>query len=337
MNKDIITLNHGSGGKASHELIKDVFIKSFGNGISALTDSAIVQVSGQKIAYTTDSFVVDPVFFPGGNIGRLAVCGTINDLSVSGAIPKFITASFIIEEGFSLADLRIIVDSMAKEAESAGVKIVAGDTKVVNKGKCDKIFINTAGIGIFEKDIEYLSTAEKVEIGDKLIINGTLGDHSIAILGARNVLDFKTEIQSDCACLNKLIQEIIQKELRIKFMRDITRGGLATVLNELSEMTALGIEINEKDVPVKSSVNGICEVLGFDPLYLANEGKVLMLVHPDDAEEVLKTLKINMLGVDSAIIGEITPDHPGMLVGRTSIGGKRIITMLQGEQLPRIC
>ncbi len=334
---DIITLNHGSGGRSSQDLIKDIFIKSFGDPQAVLSDSAILNVNSEKIAFTTDSFVIDPIFFPGGDIGKLAVCGTVNDLSVSGAIPKYLTASFILEEGFLINDLKRIVESMAHQAKIANVKIVAGDTKVVHKGKCDKVFINTTGIGIFENDYKYISTGEKVEIGDKIIVNGTLGDHSIAVLGARNELNFKTDIQSDCACLHELIQDVLKAGMKVKFMRDITRGGLATVLNELAEIVNLGIELIEKDIPVKESVNGLCEILGFDPLYLANEGKVLMIVHSDDANTVVDILKNNHLGKESRIIGDIISDHPKMVVGKTEIGGKRIINMLQGEQLPRIC
>jgi hydrogenase expression/formation protein HypE len=334
---DIITLNHGSGGKASQDLIKEIFINSFGDPNAILSDSAILDIDSRKIAFTTDSFVIDPIFFPGGDIGKLAVCGTVNDVAVSGAIPKYLTTSFILEEGLLIDDLKKIVDSMAKQATIANVKIVAGDTKVVNKGKCDKIFINTTGIGIFEKDYSYISTGEKIIAGDKIIVNGTLGDHSIAVLGARNELEFKTEVQTDCACLHELIQDILTAGKQIKFMRDITRGGLATVLNELAEIVNLGIELTEKEIPVKDSVNGLCEILGFDPLYLANEGKVLMIVHQDDAKDIVEIMKRNPLGKESKIIGDIVSDHPKMVVGKTEIGGKRIINMLQGEQLPRIC
>ena len=337
MSNKTITLNHGSGGKASQDLIKNVFIKAFGNPSAVLSDSAVLNISEKSLAFTTDSFVIDPIFFPGGDIGKLAICGTVNDLAVSGAIPKYITVSFIIEEGFEMKDLEKIVESIALQAKIAKVKIVAGDTKVVQKGKCDKIFINTTGIGIFEKDLSFISTGEKVEVGDKIILNGSLGDHSIAVLEARNELGFKTDILSDCACLNNLIQRIIQKDLRVKFMRDITRGGLATVLNELAEIINLGIELDEKEIPMRDSVNGICEILGFDPLFLANEGKAMFVVHPDDAEKTLEIMRQNSLGIDSKIIGEIVNTHPKMVVAKTGIGGTRIINMLHGEQLPRIC
>ncbi|MBU8891711.1 MAG: hydrogenase expression/formation protein HypE [Bacteroidales bacterium] len=334
---DFITLNHGSGGRASQDLIKNIFIKSFGDNKTVLSDSAILNIPEDRIAFTTDSFVIDPIFFPGGDIGKLAVCGTVNDLAVSGAVPKYITASFILEEGLPVKDLKQIVNSMAEQAKIANVKIVAGDTKVVHKGKCDKIFINTTGIGVFEKDYSYISTGEKVQINDKIIINGFLGDHSVAVLDARNEMDLKSNVESDCACLNELIQNALKADMRIKFMRDVTRGGLATVLNELAEIINYGIELDEKNIPVRESVNGLCEILGFDPLYLANEGKVLMIVNAEDTNNVIKILQKNSLGVESKIIGEIVSDHPKIVVGKTKIGGKRIIDMLQGEQLPRIC
>lgn len=334
---EFITLNHGSGGRASQDIIKNIFLKSFGEENRILSDSAILDIPEKQVAFTTDSFVIEPIFFPGGDIGKLAICGTVNDLAVSGAEPKFITASFIIEEGLAINELKKIVESMAEQAKIAKVKIVAGDTKVVQKGKCDKIFINTTGIGVFEKDYSYISTGEKVEINDKIIINGFLGDHSIAVLGARNEMDLKVDILSDCTNLNDLIQSVIKAGLKVKFMRDVTRGGLATVLNELADIVNLGIELDEKNIPVRENVNGLCEILGFDPLYLANEGKVMMVVHSDDANKVIDLMKKHLLGAESRIIGEIVSEHPKIVVGKTQIGGKRIISMLQGEQLPRIC
>lgn len=334
---DLITLNHGSGGRASQDLIQNVFIKSFGDQNHILSDSAVLDLTQKQVAFTTDSFVIDPIFFPGGDIGKLAICGTVNDLAVSGAIPKYISASFIIEEGLAIHDLKKIVESMAQQAKIADVNIVAGDTKVVQKGKCDKIFINTTGIGVFQKDYSFISSGEKVETGDQIIVNGFLGDHAIAVLGARNELGIKVDVQSDCACLNDLIQSVLKAGVSIKFMRDVTRGGLATVLNELADMVNVGIELEEKAVPIRETVGGLCEILGFDPLYLANEGKVVMVVHPDDAEKAIEILKKQPLGKESKIIGELTSDHPKMVVGKTEIGGKRIINMLRGEQLPRIC
>lgn len=334
---DFVTLNHGSGGKASSEMIHEVFIKSFGQVNDILADSVVLDIPQNQIAFTTDSFVIDPVFFPGGDIGKLAICGTVNDLAVSGAIPMFISISFIIEEGFSMSDLRIFANSIAEQAKIANIKVVTGDTKVVQKGKCDKIFINTTGIGVFQKDLSYISKGNKIASGDQIIINGTLGDHSIAVLGARSELDFKVDVESDCACLHQLIQDVLVADIRVKFMRDITRGGLGTILNEMAALANKGIEIIEERIPVQESVKGLCEILGFDPLYLANEGKVLIVVHPEDASKAVDILKKNLLGKHSAIIGQIVSAHSKMVVGKTEVGGKRIIDILQGEQLPRIC
>lgn len=335
---DSILLGHGSGGQLSHDLIKEIFIKHFNNPtINQLTDSAILDFNGGSLSFTTDSFVVDPIFFPGGNIGKLAVCGTVNDLAVSGAIPKYLSSSFIIEEGFPIKDLEEIVKSMANEAIKAGVKIVTGDTKVVNRGQCDKVFINTSGIGFIEDKNKLIGLGSKIQPGDKIIINGTLGNHGMAILKARELNRFKANINSDCACLNKLIEEALQITDQIRFMRDATRGGMATVLSELVENNKFGIELNESEIPIKDEVRGMCELIGFDPLYIANEGIVVMIVGSEDADSVLQTLRKNELGKHASIIGEITSDHPGKAWVRTEIGGRRIIDMLAGEQLPRIC
>jgi len=334
--KEFISLSQGSGGKLTHELIEKVFIKRFVMA-ELLTDSAILKESGFTLAFTTDSYVVDPLFFPGGNIGKLAVCGTVNDLAVSGAVPRYISASFIIEEGFPMNDLIRITDSMAEEATKAGVKIVTGDTKVVGKGKCDKLFITTAGIGILKPDMVHISTGKRIKPGDKLIINGPLGNHAIAVLGARNQLSFRTTVSSDCASLNHLINNVLQNCKEILFMRDLTRGGLATVLNELAGMIKSGIIINEVSIPVDDPVKGLCEVLGFDPFYLANEGKVLIVVSAGEEKRVLEILRSDPLGKCSEIIGEIIPDKNGLVVLNTSVGGRRILDMPSGEQLPRIC
>jgi hydrogenase expression/formation protein HypE len=333
-----ILLSHGSGGKLSHDLIGGLFVKYFSNAwLDAQTDSAIIGLSQKNIAFTTDSYVVDPIFFQGGNIGKLAVCGTVNDLAVSGAKPLYLSCGFIIEEGFPMDDLETIVKTMAEEAKLAGVKIVTGDTKVVNRGKCDKIFINTAGIGEMEEEKKHISFGANVEAGDKIIINGSVGDHGIAILAARESLNFKSEINSDCAALNGLIGEALKIAGGIKFMRDATRGGIATVLCELSKSKKLGISIDEKNIPVKEIVKGTCEIFGFDPLYLANEGKVVMVVAQKDADHILKVLQAHPLGKESAIIGEITGSNPGKVLMQTEVGGRRIIDMLAGEMLPRIC
>ncbi|MGC1390766.1 MAG: hydrogenase expression/formation protein HypE [Bacteroidales bacterium] len=333
---DFISLNHGNGGKLTHELIEKVFGKRFAI-TEPLTDSAILKESGFTLAFTTDSYVIDPIFFPGGNIGKLAICGTVNDLAVSGADPKYIAASFIIEEGFSISDLKVIAESMAEEAFNANVKIVTGDTKVVDKGKCDKLFITTSGIGILKYDMEHISTAIQIKAGDKLIINGPLGNHAIAVLGARNNLNFRTPVISDCASLNHLIKRVLQNCNEIHFMRDLTRGGLATVLNELTGMIGLGISINEDSVPVEDPVKGLCEMLGFDPLYLANEGKVMIVAGAGEEKMVLDILRSDPLGKYAEIIGEIIPDKKNIVVLNTSVGGKRILDMLTGQQLPRIC
>ena len=333
---DFISLNHGSGGKLSRDLIEKVFMRSFGMA-EPLTDSAVLGNSGYKLAFTTDSYVVDPIFFPGGNIGKLAVCGTVNDLAVSGADPKYLAASFIIEEGFPVNDLKIIAESMAKEAINAGIKIVTGDTKVVEKGKCDKLFITTSGIGILNPDMEHISTGKRIKPGDKLIINGPLGNHAIAVLGARNKLGFTTPVNSDCSSLNHMIYNVLQSCKEIRFMRDLTRGGLATVLNELASMIGFGITIDEDSIPLDDPVKGLCEMLGFDPLYLANEGKVLIVAGAGEETRVLEILRSDPFGKDSEIICEIIAAKRNYVVLNTSIGGKRILDMLSGQQLPRIC
>jgi len=333
---DFISLNQGSGGKQTHELIDRVFVKRFGMD-GPLSDSAVLKESGFTLAFTTDSYVVDPLFFPGGNIGKLSVCGTVNDLAVSGAIPKYISASFIIEEGLRTNDLVDITESMAEEAAKAGVRIVTGDTKVVGKGKCDKLFITTSGIGILKPEMTHISTGINIKPGDKLIINGHLGNHAIAVLGARKQLSFRTTVSSDCASLNHLINKVLQNCSNVLFMRDLTRGGLATVLNELAGMIKSGIILNEASIPVDDPVKGLCEMLGFDPLYLANEGKVLIVVGAGEEKKVLEILRSDPLGKNSEIIGEIIKDKNELVILNTSVGGRRIVDMPTGDQLPRIC
>jgi hydrogenase expression/formation protein HypE len=333
---EFITLNHGSGGKHTHELVSGVFAKKFGIP-DPLTDSAILYESGVLLAFTTDSYVIDPLFFPGGNIGKLAICGTVNDLAVSGAIPKYISASFIIEDGFLLNTLETIADSMAKEALNAGVKIVTGDTKVVEKGKCDLLFITTAGIGILKPGSDHIAKGERIRTGDKLIINGAVGNHAVAVLGARNSLNFSSSVISDCASLNHMILDLLEKCPNIHFMRDLTRGGLAAVLNELAHIIKKGISIDEVSVPVDDPVKGLCEILGFDPLSLANEGKVLIVVGGEDYEKALKVLRSHPLGKESAVIGEIVEGHKENVILNTSSGGRRILEMPSGTMLPRIC
>lgn len=336
--KDTILLGHGSGGKLSHDLIDKLFVKYFDNEyLRQQTDSALLNPEGKQIAYTTDSFVVDPIFFPGGNIGKLAIAGTVNDLAVSGATPKFLSCGFIIEEGFAIDQLEEVVKTMADEAKKAGVIIVTGDTKVVDRGKCDKVFINTSGIGFIDEKLKGISTGEGIKQGDKIIVNGSIGDHGMAIMAARNELNINADLKSDCATLNKMIQEVLAAGCKVKFMRDATRGGIGTVLSELAKAKNIGIQLKETSLPIDEGVRGMCELLGFDPLYVANEGKVVFVVENDDAEKVIKILSQNEYGKNAAIIGEISNDHPGTSWLETMVGGRRIIDMLSGQQLPRIC
>lgn len=333
-----IMLGHGSGGKLSHELISSLFLRHFQHpALTAMTDSAVLNLPEAQLAFTTDSYVVDPLFFPGGNIGRIAVAGTVNDLAVSGAKPMFISAAFIIEEGFPIATLEQIVTEMANEARHAGVSIVTGDTKVVGTGKCDKVFINTAGLGSFHVEFPPFPGQESVKPGDVILISGTIGDHGMAVLSARNELPVQSGLESDCACLNELILEVRKASSRIKFMRDATRGGLGTILAELCEKSKFGIEIQHETIPVRESVRGMCELLGFDPLYVANEGKVVIVAESSDAQRILLALQNHPLGKDAAIIGKVVEQHPGFCWLKTEYGSSRIVDMLAGEQLPRIC
>jgi len=335
---DHILLSHGSGGRLSHELIEKIFVHHFSNDfLRSQTDSSVFDTGEGKMAFTTDSYVVDPIFFAGGNIGKLAVCGTVNDLAVSGAEPLYLSCGFIVEEGLPLADLEKIVQSMAAEAAAAGVLIITGDTKVVNRGKCDKLFINTAGIGRLPADRCHIGFGNTITSGDQIIVSGCMGDHGIAILAAREDLSFRSQAVSDCASLNGLIATVLDRPADIRFMRDATRGGLATVLCELAERHETGIRISEEKIPVKELVKGACEVFGFDPLYLANEGKVVMVVAEDAAQDVLQKLRAHSLGAEAAIIGSVTADNPGKVLMDTAVGGTRLLDMLAGEMLPRIC
>lgn len=333
-----ILIGHGSGGVLTHDLIRDVFLGSFGNPLlETLCDATIAEFGNSQLAFTTDSYVVDPIFFPGGDIGRLAVCGTVNDLSVSGADPLYLSASFILEEGFPMTDLRSIAQSMANEAKKAGVQIITGDTKVVKKGQCDKIFINTAGIGRIETRYIPVSKGTFIQPGDGILVNGFLGDHEIAVLAARENLEFENPVFSDVAPLNGLTSLLKAQEIEIRFMRDITRGGLATVLNELVNMCGLGVLIEEDQIPVREQANGICEIYGFNPLYLANEGKMVVVVSGSCIEKALEVMKKHELGKDARMIGHITESNPRMVLMNSVIGSTRIIEKLTGEQLPRIC
>jgi hydrogenase expression/formation protein HypE len=331
-----ILLGHGSGGKLSADLMREVFLPAFKNPVlDKLNDSATLQLNGGRLAFTTDSFVVDPVFFPGGDIGSLAIHGTVNDLAVSGARPLYISAAFILEEGFQIEDLKRIVASMQKACDEAGVELVTGDTKVVDKGKCDSIFITTSGIGAVEKNHDI--AVDKARLGDKIIVSGTMGDHGIAILSVRQGIEFETELQSDSASLWAPIREIMDVSENIHCVRDPTRGGLSSTLNEIAQASKVGIELEETSVPTCKQVRGACELLGLDPLYVANEGKFVAVVAEQDADKVLSRLRKNPLGKEAAIIGEVVAEHPEMVLMRSPLGGKRVVQMLQGEQLPRIC
>lgn len=331
-----ITLSHGSGGRQAQALIREHFAARFGMK-EPMTDSAILSVPSPMIAFTTDSYVVNPIFFPGGNIGKLAVCGTVNDLAVSGAEPKYLSAAFIIEEGFDIDELGLIVSSMADEAEAAGVRIVTGDTKVVEKGQCDRIFINTAGVGVLREDLMHISSGSSVRPGDRLIINGPPGDHAVTILASRRNLSFDTHMASDCASLNHLIRKVTERPGAVHFMRDLTRGGLAAVLNELAGMTRCGITVDESSVPVKEAVRGLCEILGFDPLTLASEGRVLIVAAANEAEEIVDRMHADPQGRGAAIIGEITTGSEGRVILKSATGGSRFLDMPAGQLLPRIC
>ncbi len=334
--KDTILLGHGSGGKLSAELVRDIFLPAFHNPMLAhLDDQAIVDVNGQRLAITTDSFVVKPLFFPGGDVGSLAVHGTINDLAMGGATPLFLSTAFILEEGFPIEQLKRIVTSMQEAAASAQVQIVTGDTKVVEKGKGDGIFINTTGIGLVPEGIEL--SADRARPGDKVLISGSIGDHGIAILAQREGLEFETEIRSDSAALHTLVADMLGVSREIRCMRDPTRGGVSSTLNEIAQQSRVGIELDETSLPIHEQVRGACELLGLDPLYVANEGKLIAIVAPDAAEALLSSMKSHPLGTETQIIGTVTEKDPGLVTMRTPLGTSRVVDMLAGDQLPRIC
>lgn len=331
-----ILLDHGSGGKASHDLIKDTFFPQFKNPfLLECDDSAVFNIGNARLAFSTDSYVVDPIFFPGGDIGSLAIHGTANDLAMRGARPLYLSVGFIIEEGFDLSDLEKILFSMKSAAQEADVLVVTGDTKVVSRGNADKLFINTSGIGIIEGDIDI--AGRNARIGDKVIISGTIGDHGIAVLSCREGLELDFPLSSDSAPLNKLVFEMLEASSNIHVLRDPTRGGIGTSLNEIAAQSGVGIKIIEEVIPIRSEVLGACELLGLDPLYIANEGKLISLVDPLDADRVLSTMKANKYGQEACIIGEVVPDHNGKVFMHTRVGGTRMVDMLTGAQLPRIC
>ena len=336
MKPDKVLLDHGSGGKISHHLTTDLLLPVFGNPILAqLNDGAIFELGGLRFAFSTDSYTVDPIFFPGGNIGDLAINGTVNDVAMCGAEPVYLSVGLIIEEGFGMTDLEMILNEMGRAAETAGVTVVTGDTKVVPKGAVDKIFINTSGIGLIPPAVDIASHHAKP--GDQIILSGSIADHGITILTRREGLSFETSITSDTAPLNHMVKQILAAGRGIHVLRDPTRGGVGTALNEIADRSKVGIKICEENIPLKKEVAAACELLGFDPLYLANEGKLLAFVSAEDSADVLDAIQTSPYGKDAAVIGEVVEDHIGKVVLETRIGGMRIVDMLAGEQLPRIC
>jgi hydrogenase expression/formation protein HypE len=338
--KDTILLGHGSGGKLSAALIRDIFLPVFQNpALARLDDQAIVDVNGQRLAITTDSFVVKPLFFPGGDIGSLAVHGTVNDLAMGGATPRFLTAAFIIEEGFSMGQLRRVVHSLQRAAQQVGVAVVTGDTKVVEKGKGDGLFINTTGIGVVPDGVDL--SADRARSGDKVLLSGSIGDHGIAILAQREGLEFETQIQSDSAALHTLVSAMLSVSSQvvpaIRCMRDPTRGGVSSALNEIAQQSRAGIELEENSLPIHEGVQSACELLGLDPLYVANEGKLIAIVAPQTADAMLQAMRRHPLGTEAQIIGTVKKENPGLVTMRTALGTTRIVDMLAGDQLPRIC
>ncbi len=332
---DKILLAHGSGGKMAHDLVEKSFVKALANPLlDKLDDSAVFDVSG-KLAFTTDSYVVSPIFFPGGDIGKLAVCGTVNDLATSGAKPLYLSLSFIIEEGLLVSELERIVASVQRAVDEASVTIVTGDTKVVTRGSADKLFINTAGVGLIPEGVSISGSNAKP--GDKVLLNGAIGDHGIAVVSQREGLSFATKLKSDCAPLGDLVADMLKASQNIHALRDPTRGGLATSLNELAKQSKVSIRIEEAKIPVREEVLAACEMLGFDPLYVANEGKMIAIVAPEDADSVLKAMRKNKYGRDAEIIGEVMTENPGRVTMKTVLGSHRVVDMLVGDLLPRIC
>jgi hydrogenase expression/formation protein HypE len=339
---DQILLGHGGGGQLTADLIQRLFVPALGNDVlGALEDQATVSlgadngVPAPRVAFTTDSFVVRPLFFPGGDIGRLAVHGTVNDLAVGGARPMYLAAAFILEEGLPLADLRRIVASMRAACDEAGVALVTGDTKVVDRGKGDGVFITTSGIGLVPAGRSLSIHAARP--GDHVLVSGTLGDHGIAIMSVREGLEFETVLESDSAALNDLAETVLDACPRTRCMRDPTRGGLSSALNELAEASRVGAVVDEAAVPLRTEVRGACEMLGLDPLYVANEGKLIAVVPPEDSPRALAAMRAHPLGANAAVVGRVVAEHPGMVILRSRVGGERVVTLLSGEQLPRIC
>jgi hydrogenase expression/formation protein HypE len=331
-----ITMAHGSGGKATRTLVEAVFVDAFSNVLlDPLEDAAQLHVNGSRVALTTDSYVVSPLFFPGGDIGDLAVNGTVNDLAVSGATPLYLSAGFILEEGFPVADLIRIVASMKAAAETAGVQVVTGDTKVVQKGKADGCYINTAGIGVIEHEVS-LGVAN-AQPGDVIIVSGPIGEHGVTIMLARGELDIEADLISDTAPLNGMIADLLSATTGVRALRDATRGGVATILNEVATSAGVGVRVNEDAIPVCTVVRGASELLGIDPMYVACEGRLVAVVAADQAATALATLRAHPLGAQAAVIGEVTAEPPGAVLLKTAFGGTRIVDLLVGDPLPRIC
>lgn len=331
-----IVLGHGSGGRLSQDLIKNIMLPAFRNpALAEMHDGARLTINGVKLAFATDSYVVKPRFFPGGNIGKLAVCGTVNDLAMCGAQPLYVSAGFILEEGLPIAELRLIVDSMKEMALAAGIEIVTGDTKVVEKGAVDGIYINTAGVGAMLPGA--MIASNRVKPGQDIIVSGFLGDHAIAVMSERHGLTLPERIVSDCAPLNKLIQKLLTEVPEISMLRDPTRGGLATTLNEIAADAGVGIMLEENAIPVRPEVQAVCELLGFDSLYLANEGKVIVFVEKEYSKKVLTIMHQTEMAGAACVVGTVTEKMAGQVVLKTKIGGLRLLDMLSGEQLPRIC
>lgn len=334
--KDTIMLGHGSGGRLSADLMRSIFLPAFDNPVLArLDDQAIVRVNGTRLAFTTDSFVVKPLFFPGGDIGSLAVHGTINDLAMGGATPLFLSAAFIIEEGLPIETLRRVVNSLHTAARNAGVEIVTGDTKVVEKGSGDQLFINTSGIGRMPNHLRL--SANRARPGDKILLSGSIGEHGIAILAQREGLEFECPVESDSAPLHTLVADMLKVSYEIRCMRDPTRGGLSSTLNEIAEQSCVGIQLEEDAIPIREEVRGACEMLGLDPLYVANEGKLIAIVAPGAANAVLEAMRGNPLGRNAQIIGAVRESPSPLVTMRTALGTSRMVDMLAGDQLPRIC
>jgi len=333
---EIVLLGHGSGGRLTSELIRDLFLPAFHNpALARLDDQAILSVNGCRLAFTTDSFVVKPLFFPGGDIGSLAVHGTVNDLAMGGAQPLFLSAAFIIEEGFSMQELRRVVDSLRQAAEEAGVEVVTGDTKVVERGSGDGLFINTTGIGLVPPGVRL--SANQAQPGDRVLLSGPIGEHGMAIMAQRESLEFESAIHSDSAALHGLVREMLKVTGAIRCMRDPTRGGLASALNEIAGQSQVGIELEESAIPVREQVRGACEILGLDPMYVANEGKLIAIAAADAEDDVLRSMRRHPLGVEAQAIGTVRSENPGLVTMRTALGTTRIVDMLTGDQLPRIC